>query len=291
MDSVIVMDAEPTQFDAAPFLARQAELSAAAIRVPAVFAHDATLGLTLLEDLGSQELTPLLDDAATAKAWYLRAIANLVTIQSRLAHVQLPQFDAAFQRREIEICREWYLGVHLAQTLDDKQLAVWERSVALIVARNVTQTHVFMHRDYHSRNLMVADGELALLDFQDAVSGPVSYDLVSLLRDAYISWDEGFVLDLAIRYWEQARAAGVSVPEDFSEFYTAFEWQGLQRHLKVLGLFARLNHRDGKSRYLADIPRVFDYVRSVCQRYSELTPLGRLLLDARGEKIEVGYSF
>ncbi|WP_255992166.1 aminoglycoside phosphotransferase family protein [Chitinolyticbacter albus] len=288
---LMVMDADPAGFDATPFLARQAELAAAGVRVPAVLAHDAALGLTLLEDLGSQELAPLLIDEASAKAWYLQAIDNLVALQSTLAHAHLPVFDAAFQRREMEIGREWYLGVHLGQALNDKQLAVWERSLALIIARNVAQPRVFMHRDYHSRNLMVVEGKLALLDFQDAVSGPISYDLVSLLRDAYVSWDEGFVLDLAIRYWEQARAAGLPVHEDFSEFYAAFEWQGLQRHLKVLGLFARLKHRDGKERYLADIPRVFGYVRGVCQRYSELTPLGRLLLDARGEKAEVGYTF
>ncbi len=289
--SVLVMDADPALFDAAPFLARQAELAAAGIRVPAVLAQDAARGLVLLEDLGTAELTPLLTSPERAREWYLKAIDLLVQMQSRLDGAHLPAFDAAFQRREMEIGREWYIGVHLGHQLDERQLALWERSIALIVARNTAQPILFMHRDFHSRNLMVVDGELAVLDFQDAVLGPVSYDLVSLLRDAYIDWSEDFVLDLAIRYWERARAAGVPVHADFAEFYAAFEWQGLQRHLKVLGLFARLKHRDGKDRYLADIPRVFGYVKAVCRRYSELTPLGRLLLDLHGERETVGYTF
>ncbi|WP_211243329.1 aminoglycoside phosphotransferase family protein [Chitiniphilus eburneus] len=289
--SVLVMDADPAQFDVAPFLARQAELVAAGIRVPAVLAQDAAQGFVLLEDLGTQELTPLLDGPAVARDWYLKAIDLLVRMQAGLASAHLPVFDAGFQRREMEICREWYVGVHLGCQLDERQLAVWERSLALIVARNTAQPMLFMHRDYHSRNLMVVGNELAVLDFQDAVHGPVAYDLMSLLRDAYIDWSEDFVLDLAIRYWERARAEGVPVHADFGDFYAAFEWQGLQRHLKVLGLFARLKHRDGKDRYLADIPRVFGYVRAVCRRYSELTPLGRLLLDLHGERETVGYTF
>ncbi|SMC29570.1 hypothetical protein SAMN02745857_03928 [Andreprevotia lacus DSM 23236] len=289
--SVIVMQADPAAFDARPFLARRDELAAAGIRVPALLAQDLAAGLVALEDLGTQELTPLLVDEASAKAWYLQAIANLVKMQSALAFDHLPAFDAAFQRREMDICRDWYIDVHLAKPLTDKQHATWERSLALIVAKNTAQPTLFMHRDYHSRNLMVVDGALAVLDFQDAVNGPVSYDLVSLLRDAYIAWDEAFVLDLVIRYWEQARTAGLPVHDDFSDFYTAFEWQGLQRHLKILGLFARLKARDGKERYLADMPRVFAYVRSVCQRYSELTPLGRLLLDLNGEQIQSGFTF
>ncbi|WP_035058859.1 aminoglycoside phosphotransferase family protein [Andreprevotia chitinilytica] len=289
--SYLVMQADPAAFDAQPFLARRAELEAAGIRVPATYAQDLARGYVLLEDLGTQELTPLLNDEKTAKAWYLQAIDVLVKMQAALKFEHLPVFDAAFQRREMEIGREWYINVHLAKPLDEKQLALWERSLALIITKNLMQPTLFMHRDYHSRNLMVVNDELAVLDFQDAVNGPVSYDLVSLLRDAYIAWDEGFVLDLAIRYWEKARAAGVPVHADFSDFYAAFEWQGLQRHLKVLGLFARLKHRDGKDRYLADIPRVFAYIRSVCQRYSELTPLGRLLVDLNGEKIETGFTF
>ncbi|KAF0814510.1 hypothetical protein IGB42_00564 [Andreprevotia sp. IGB-42] len=289
--NVIVMQADPAQFDAQPFLARRDELAAAGIRVPALLARDLAQGFVALEDLGTQELTPLLVDEASAKAWYLQAMDTLVRMQTGLAFEHLPAFDAAFQRREMEICREWYIDQHLAKPLNDKQMATWERSLALIIAKNTAQPTLFMHRDFHSRNLMVVDGELAVLDFQDAVNGPVSYDVVSLLRDAYVAWDEGFVLDLAIRYWEKARAAGVPVHDDFSDFYTAFEWQGLQRHLKVLGLFARLNVRDDKPRYLADIPRVFNYVRNVCQRYSELTPLGRLLLDLNGEKIATGFTF
>ncbi|XZG69929.1 aminoglycoside phosphotransferase family protein [Chitinibacteraceae bacterium HSL-7] len=289
--SRIVMDAEPAAFDPAAFLARQAELAALGIRVPAVLARKAELGFVLLEDLGDAVLANLLDTEAAAKGWYLKALEQLVAMQAGLQHSHLPEFDAAFQRREMDICSEWYFGQHLGVTLTAAQQAVWDRSLALILARTATQPRVFMHRDYHSRNLMVVDGALAVIDFQDAVSGPVGYDVVSLLRDVYLMWEEGFTLDLAIRYWEMARAAGVPVHDDFSEFYTAFEWHGVQRHLKVLGLFARLNKRDGKPGYLPHIPRVLDYIRHVCLRYSELTPLGRLLLDLHGERIEVGYTF
>ncbi|KPC50862.1 aminoglycoside phosphotransferase family protein [Amantichitinum ursilacus] len=289
--SLIVMDADPQLFDSAPFLDIQQRLAQAGIRVPQVLAHDAALGLTLLEDLGDVLLASVLTDKASARAWYNRAIDLLVKIQSKLQPAGLPDFDAHFLRRELEIGREWYLGKHLGVELQGAALATWERSCALIIAHSVSQPRVFMLRDYHSRNLMLKDDELAVIDFQDAVNGPVSYDIVSLLRDAYLAWDETFVLDLAIRYWEKARKAGIPVDEDFGEFYRAFEWQGLQRHLKVLGLFARLHHRDGKDRYLADIPRVLEYIRKVCVRYAELTPLYRVFMDAAGEKIETGYTF
>ncbi|WP_028455237.1 aminoglycoside phosphotransferase family protein [Chitinilyticum litopenaei] len=289
--SRIVMQADPAVLDFAPFLARQAELAAAGLPVPAVLAQDAAQGLVLLEDLGTTELAAVLD-AGNAQDWYRRAIDLLVSMQATLPHAQLPAFDAAFQQRELEICREWYFGQQLGVTLDGEALAAWQRSCALIVARNVQQPVVFMHRDYHARNLMVQGEALRLIDFQDAVAGPLSYDIVSLLRDAYLDWDEAFVLDLAIRYWEKARAAGLPVDADFADFYRAFEWQGLQRHLKILGLFARLKYRDGKERYQADIPRVLHYVQKVCERYVELGALARLLrqLHPSGQPA-VGYTF
>ncbi|MDR3425995.1 MULTISPECIES: aminoglycoside phosphotransferase family protein [Silvimonas] len=289
--SLMVMDADPQQFNAQPFLAIQQQLSAAGVRVPQVIAHDAQLGLTLLEDLGDVMLSELLTDERTAKAWYLKAIDTLVHIQKNTSAEQLPAFDGAFLRREMEIGREWYLGKHLGVELKDKDLATWERSIALIVAQCLAQPTGFMLRDYHSRNLMVKDDELYVIDFQDAVNGPLCYDVVSLFRDAYVEWDEAFALDLVIRYWEKARSAGIPVNDDFGDFYRAFEWQGLQRHIKVLGLFARLHHRDGKDRYLADIPRVLGYMRKVCQRYSELTGLYRILLNAQGEQVESGFTF
>lgn len=289
--SLIVMEADPAQFDCQPFLRLRERLESAGLPVPHCLAINENDGFVLLEDLGDQILTSLLVDAATAKNWYLRAIDLLIQQQKNTPVDGLPVYDGAFLQRELEICREWYLGRQLGVELDSAALAVWQRSCALIVATNLQQAQVFVHRDFHSRNLMVKDGALRLIDFQDAVAGPISYDLVSLLRDAYIEWDEAFVLDLAIRYWEQARAAGLPVHDDFAAFYRAFEWQGLQRHIKVLGIFARLKFRDGKEGYQADIPRVLAYVKKVCERYGELAGLRRLLRDVHQEVVEVGYTF
>jgi aminoglycoside/choline kinase family phosphotransferase len=142
---------------------------------------------------------------------------------------------------------------------------------------------VYVHRDYMPRNLMVSNPNPGVLDFQDAVVGPIAYDMVSLMRDAFLSWDEESVLDWTVRYWEKARAAGLPVGADFGEFWRGFEWMGLQRHLKVLGIFARINYRDGKPKYLADTPRFIRYARSVCGRYSALSPLNRLLDELKCE--------
>lgn len=289
-DRRIVMDAPPDGFDFAVFLAQHARLSAANIPVPALYAYDAELGFALMEDLGNETLTPLLTLTA-AKDWYLQAIDLLVDMQTQVDATGLPPYDAAFLQRELEICREWYFGRQLGVSLSADASAVWTRSCALIVARNLEQPTGFVHRDYHSRNLMVKVGKLRLIDYQDAVLGPLSYDLASLLRDAYIDWDEPFVLDLAIHYWTVARAAGLALTDDFGEFYRAFEWQGLQRHLKVLGIFARLKFRDGKEQYQADIPRVLAYVMKVCERYAELAALRRLLATLHREQIATGYTF
>ncbi|QKJ67146.1 phosphotransferase [Deefgea piscis] len=288
--SVVVMDFDPAVFDCAPFLARQQQLAGAGIAVPQVFEQDLQLGFVVLEDLGDVTLASVLSETS-AKEWYLRAIKLLVEMQANTSDDDLPLFDAAFVQRELDICREWYFGQQFGVTLAGKELATWERACALIVQQIIQQPTLFMHRDFHSRNILVQNDALRLIDFQDAVKGPIAYDLVSLLRDAYVEWGETFVLDLTIRYWEQARAAGLAVHDDFGDFYLAFEMAGLQRHLKILGLFARLKYRDNKPQYQADIPRVFHYVRQVCLRYSELTPLGRLLVNLNGEKIESGFTF
>ncbi|WP_373974446.1 phosphotransferase [Chitinibacter sp. SCUT-21] len=288
--SLIVMDFDPTQFDVQPFLARQAQLAGAGAAVPVLLKTSSDLGLVALEDLGDVTLASLLNED-NAKAWYLRAIHDLVQLQAHTLDEGLPLFDAAFIQRELDICREWYIGQQFKTELAGTDLKVWERSCELIRNEILQQPTVFMHRDFHSRNLMVKDDQLRVIDFQDAVKGPIAYDLVSLLRDAYVSWNEAFVLDLAIRYWEMAREAGLPVHDDFSDFYRAFEWAGLQRHIKILGLFARLSIRDGKDRYLADQPRVFEYVRQVCLRYRELTPLGRILLNLHGTPVESGFTF
>ncbi len=286
----IVMDAPGEGFHFDQFLAQHARLVEAGAPVPELHAYDARLGFALLEDLGNVTLAALLTPEA-AKDWYLQAIDLLVALQSRVAAQDLPPYDAAFLQRELEICREWYFGRQLERALGEEEQGVWDRSCALIVANNLQQGKAYVHRDYHSRNLMVKDDRLRLIDYQDAVYGPLSYDLVSLLRDAYIAWDEAFVLDLVIRYWEKARSAGLPVGEDVSQFYRDFEWQGLQRHLKVLGIFARLKYRDGKEQYQADIPRVLAYVKKVCERYGELAPLRRLLARLHEEKLDVGYTF
>jgi len=187
---------------------------------------------------------------------------------------------------------DWYIGQHLKTGLTESQTADLLKVFDVILANNLAQPQVYVHRDYHSRNLMVlADGNPGILDFQDAVYGPITYDLVSLLRDAYVQWDEEMVLDWVIRYWERAKRAGLPVNPDIDAFYRDFEFMGLQRHLKVLGIFARLNYRDGKSAYLSDLPLVMEYTRKTAQRYKELAPLIRLLDALENKAAQVGYTF
>jgi N-acetylmuramate 1-kinase len=195
--------------------------------------------------------------------------------------------------RELMLFPDWYLGRHKGIELSDAQRQVLHAAFDTILANNLAQPPVFVHRDYHSRNLMVLapDRNPGILDFQDAVFGPITYDLVSLLRDAYIRWDEQQVLDWAIRYWELARAEGLPVNREFDAFYRDFEWMGLQRHLKVLGIFARLCHRDGKDNYLKDMPLVLDYVLQVLRRYVDLAPLARLVQDIEQRRPLAGYTF
>ena len=296
----IVMDAPAEGFDYDQFLGQHARLVAAGAPVPQLFAHDAQQGFALLEDLGQTTLTQQLTPES-AQSWYLQAIDLLVELQAKVAPAGLPPYDAEFLRRELEICREWYFGRQLGVDLQDEALETWERSCALIVLRNLAQPNVYVHRDFHSRNLMVIDGAYpanpGIIDFQDAVYGPITYDVVSLLRDAYIEWPEDVQIDWLARYWEMARAAGLSVPAQFDVFYRDFEYMGLQRHLKILGIFARLYHRDGKSGYLKDLPLVLKYTRQVAARYREFGHL-LLLLDQvaeqageAGQTTQVGYTF
>jgi aminoglycoside/choline kinase family phosphotransferase len=175
--------------------------------------------------------------------------------------------------------------------LDVQQREILGKTTLLLLENNLAQPRVFVHRDYHSRNLMVCEPCPGILDFQDAVFGPITYDLVSLLRDAYIAWSEDRVLDLAIRYWEKAKAARLPVAADFADFYRDFEWMGAQRQLKVLGIFARLSFRDGKNGYLKDQPLVMRYLRRTCERYRELAPLAHLLEQIEPTGRRVGYTF
>jgi aminoglycoside/choline kinase family phosphotransferase len=287
---VIVMDAPPEHEDCRPFVQVARLFAAAGVHVPRILAEDLHNGYLLLSDLGSTTYLQALD-AASAPQLYGDAISALVHIQAASRAGVLPPYDRALLLRELRLFPDWYIARHLNTTLSAAQREVLDQAFERILESNLAQPKVFVHRDYHSRNLMVTQPNPGILDFQDAVYGPISYDLVSLFKDAYVSWDEQLVLDWTIRYWEQARAAGLPLDADFHAFYRDFEWMGVQRHIKVLGIFARLFHRDGKSGYLNDMPRVMDYLRKACRRYDALHPLLRLLDQLEGTSAQAGYSF
>jgi aminoglycoside/choline kinase family phosphotransferase len=274
--SLIAMDAPPQHEDCRPFLHVAELFRDAGVNVPRVHARELKLGFLLLDDLGSRlYLDDLLHDSA--HRLYLDAIDSLVRIQLASRENELPEYDRALLTRELRLFPDWYIARKLGITLSGSQQQTLENIFSIILENNLAQPRVYVHRDYHSRNLMVCEDNPGILDFQDAVYGPITYDLVSLFKDAYISWPEEKVLDWVIRYWEKARAAGLPVNRDFALFHRDFEWMGVQRHLKVLGIFARLYYRDGKDRYLSDMPLVMHYLRNACERYRELTPLLVLL--------------
>jgi aminoglycoside/choline kinase family phosphotransferase len=290
-ESYIVMDAPPPHEDVRPFIHVADLFAATGVSVPAILARDVEHGFLLLSDLGSTTYLQLLTPDNAHKL-YLDAIAALVQLQAHSQPDVLPEYDRALLSRELMLFPEWYVGKHLGITMSDKQSAALNQVFELLLANNLAQPQVYVHRDYHSRNLMVlAEGNPGILDFQDAVYGPITYDLVSLLRDAYVQWDEEIVLDWAIRYWELARKAGLPVNPDIDAFYRDFEFMGLQRHLKVLGIFARLYHRDGKDGYLKNLPLVMEYTRKVAYRYKELAPLVKLLDELEAKTPQVGYTF
>jgi aminoglycoside/choline kinase family phosphotransferase len=285
----IVMDAPPQREDCRPWLHVQQLFHAAGTSVPEVIAHDLEQGFLLLSDLGSTTYLDRLGtvDAKTADALYRDALTALIAIQGSSKQGQLPQYDRHLLKRELDLFPEWYVTRHLGVTIDEGLQRQLDTVFGQILAVNLAEPQVYVHRDYHSRNLMVlASGNPGIIDFQDAVYGPISYDLASLLKDAYIEWEEEQTLDWLIRYWEMARKAGLPVCADFAEFHRDYEWMGVQRHLKVLGIFARLYHRDGKEGYLKDMPLVAKYLRGAATRYSELTPLRRLL-DQLEDKVTV----
>jgi len=301
--SRIVMDAPPDKEDCRPFVHVGRLMAEAGLNVPDILAWDETNGFMLLSDLGSQTVIERLDPArpADAHAWYLQAVDVLLQWQQASRPDTLPPYDGALLRRELALFPDWYLARHRGVALTDAQQSTLSRAFDAIVADNLAAPTVYVHRDFMMRNLMVpreAGAPLGVLDFQDAVQGPVTYDIASLLRDAFISWDEDFVIDITVRYWEGARRAGIlgagSVSgwgDDFGSFYRAVEWMGLQRHLKVAGIFARLTLRDGKPRYLADTPRFIAYIRATAGRYRELVPLLRLIDAIEGTEAPTGYAF
>ncbi|MEW7848030.1 phosphotransferase [Massilia aurea] len=289
--TLVAMDAPPERENVPAYIHVQGLLLDAGVNVPAIAARDVERGFLLLSDLGTTTYLARLsiDNAAFM---YSDAVDALLKFQMASQPDVLPEFDRAFVMRELGIFPEWYLGKHLGVTLDAKQQAQLDGVFEAIAANVLAQQQVFMHRDFHSRNLMFLDqNNPGVLDFQDAVYGPVTYDLASLLRDAYIQWDEDMVLDWVVRYWQSAKSVGLPVNPDIDAFYRDFEYMALQRHLKILGIFCRLNYRDNKAHYMGDLPTVLDYVRKTANRYNELKPLLRLL-DAFDDKPQqFGYTF
>ncbi|MCX7186076.1 MAG: phosphotransferase [Methylophilaceae bacterium] len=289
--TLIAMDAPPTHESCAPFVQVAQLLAEAGLNAPKVLAQDLAQGFLLLSDLGDDTYLSKLNDK-TAPELYKNATDALIKMQGISVTGVLPNYDAAMLGREMQLFPDWYVTQHLKTTLTPEQQVVLNNTFKLLSENILAQGQVFVHRDYHSRNLMLtAENNPGILDFQDAVYGAISYDLVSLLKDAYIGWDEEQVIDWAVRYWQPAKKAGLPIPDDFSEFYRDFEWMGAQRHIKVLGIFARLSHRDGKHNYLNDMPIVMAYLRKVCERYVELRPMLRLLNQLEQSQPQVGYTF
>ncbi|OGS92592.1 MAG: aminoglycoside phosphotransferase [Gallionellales bacterium GWA2_59_43] len=309
--TLVVMDAPPQHENCQPFLHVARLFEVAGTHVPHVHAINLEQGFLLLSDLGNTTYAQALADGdiTNAKQLYGAATDALIKIQRASREDELPPYDEALLRRELNLFPEWYIARHLGVTLTEKQQAKLEEVFSRIVANNLAQPSVYVHRDYHSRNLMVIEFPLSnslpqagertneksnfltspgILDFQDAVYGPITYDLVSLFKDAYIGWEEADIIDWLIIYWEKARRAGLPVHEDFGEFYRDYEMMGVQRHIKVLGIFARLCHRDGKDGYLKDMPLVMHYLQAACARYIDLKPLHNLLIELEQHAPQTG---
>ena len=287
----IVMDAPPEHEDVRPWLHVQRLFAAAGAHVPEVLAADVAKGFLLISDLGSTTYLSALQAGADADALYRAALDTLLDIQAASRPGLLPSYDRTLLQRELDLFPEWYLARHLAVTLTTEERQALATVFANILAVNLGEARVFVHRDYHSRNLMLLDGRPGVIDFQDAVEGPLSYDLVSLFKDAYIDWPEERTLDWLARFWEKAKKKGLPVPADFGDFFRNYEWMGVQRHLKVLGIFARLKHRDGKAGYLKDMPRVARYLHAAASRYAALAPLAHLLDRLENRTAQVTYTF
>jgi aminoglycoside/choline kinase family phosphotransferase len=274
--SYVAMDAPPDKEDCRPFVRVARMLKEAGVHAPEVHAEDLGQGFLLLADLGTRTYLQEINED-NAALLFSDAVDALILWQLATRAGELPPYDEALLRRELNLFPEWYVSKHLRVALTAEQKQSLEQIFRLLVKSALAQPAVYVHRDYMPRNLMLTQPNPGVLDFQDAVHGPITYDVVSLFRDAFVSWDEQRVLDWCVRYWEKAKRAGLPVNADFGEFWRSLEWMGLQRHLKVLGIFARINYRDGKPKYLQDTPRFITYARGVAQRYQELRPLARLL--------------
>ena len=291
--SRIIMDAPPEKEDCHPFAKVSRLMQEAGLYAPQVLAWDETKGFMLLTDLGPQTMMQAMqrDDPWANQAAYLQAVDALITWQLASRPDVLPAYDATLLRRELELFPDWYLTRHRGIAVEGELRRTLDEAFERIIHENLRWPSVYVHRDFMPRNLMLSPAGLGVLDFQDAVYGPITYDIASLMRDAFLSWEEDFCLDITVRYWEKARKAGLPVGNDFGEFYRGVEWMGLQRHLKVAGIFARLTLRDGKPQYLADTPRFISYMRATCERYRELKPLLRLIERAEGIVPVNGYTF
>ena len=286
----VAMDAPPEREDCRPFVKVAGLMREAGVHVPEIVAQDLAQGFLLLSDLGRRTYLQAFD-GTNEEALFRDATGALVDWQAASREGELPPYDEALLRRELALFPDWFVARHLGVTLDAAERESLEQVFRRILERNLAEPRVFVHRDFMPRNLMVSDPNPGVLDFQDAVHGPISYDIASLWRDAFVTWEEERVLDGTIRYWEAARKRGLPVRADFGEFWRDVEWMGLQRHLKVLGIFARIHYRDGKPGYLGDTPRFLAYVRHACARYGELRPLARLLDRLEGVKPVAGYTF
>ena len=295
--SLIIMDAPPDKEDCRPFVKVAQLMAQAGLNVPRVLEWEEALGFLLLDDLGTQTMIDAIDrdNPASNQPLYLQAVDALIAWQAASRPGVLPAYDHALLERELALFPDWYIERHRGMKVEGRLRETLDGIFKLIIERNLAAPMVYVHRDFMPRNLMLpadpADPRLGVLDFQDAVHGPITYDIASLMRDAFLSWEEEFVLDITVRYWQRALKAGLPVDRDFGEFFRAVEWMGLQRHLKVAGIFARLTLRDGKPKYLADTPRFIAYIRATAGRYRELAPLLRLLDEVEGTQATVAYSF
>jgi N-acetylmuramate 1-kinase len=299
--SCIVMDAPPDKENCEPFVRIARLMLDAGLYAPRILAWDEPQGFMLLDDIGSQTMMDVInrDDPQANHGLYMRAVDALLTLQQSSRPGVLPAYDEALLQRELSLFPDWYLTQHRQLQIDSTQREMLDKTFKTIVQRNLAAPSVYVHRDFMPRNLMMphdaAEKRLGVLDFQDAVYGPITYDIASLMRDAFLTWEEDVVLDVTIRYWERARKLGLmdfdDWHNDFGAFYRAVEWMGLQRHLKVAGIFARLTLRDGKPKYLADAPRFINYIRTTASRYSELTPLLRLIDKIEGTEPSISLAF
>lgn len=278
--SYILMDAPPEKENSKPFVEIANVLFNAGLNVPKIHKADLKKGFLLLSDLGNKTYLDELNQQ-NASLLYRDAYLALIKIQKNADTQSLKPYNDSLLMKELSLFPDWYLKLHKSYEMNDSEKNILGLTFDLLIKNINSHTQVFVHRDFHSRNLMFCNGDLGenpgILDFQDAVKGSIVYDLVSLFKDAYIVWNEEEMMDWLIRYWEKAKQNKLKVQDDFAEFYRDFEWMGVQRHLKVLGIFARLNYRDHKANYLSDLPAVENYLRRACERYKDLHPLLKLM--------------